>query len=186
MFDPMGRQAGQMPMTSYAGNNALGGFANKQYPDGRLVSQPRPQGIPGGMKQPMQPQPYLPNTGGWTPPQIGGGPSPYAPQGGVEFNKRGLLTPQWQTPQFAPGEPPPGMQSALAQYGQAGPMTFSPQGLPQQFGDFRQQLNDWRDLRPDRPDFRAMRGTEGFDPRQARQDWRGQMQDWRGQRPQWR
>jgi hypothetical protein len=150
MFDPTGRMAGQMPMTSYAGNNALGGLAAANY-----------------------------------------GQMPMRPQGG-EFMKRGMMNPQMgqpTAPQAPPGLPDPaGMQpqwqSALAGMGQPGPLTFNPQGLPQQFQDFRQQLQDWRGLRPDRPDWQAMRGTEGFDPRQARADWRGQMQDWRGQRPQ--
>jgi len=159
MFDPTGRMAGQMPMTSYAGNNALGGLAAANF--GQMAM--RPQGVPG--------------------------------MGGAEFAKRGLMNPQMQqpaAPQFAPGEPAPGgpMQpqwhNALAGMGQgqAGPLTFNAQGLPQQFQDFRQQMDDWRGLRPDRPDFRAMRGTEGFDPRAARMDYRGQVQDWRETRPQ--
>jgi len=145
MFDPMGRQGGQMPMTSYAGNNALAGLA----------------GNFGG--------------GGW--------------QGFDKFRNMRGGAPGMQPP-MQPGMPPapvdPALQqpSALASFGQPAPLTIGPQGIPQAIGDWRQQMTDWRGLRPERPDFQAMRGTEGFDPRQARQDWRGQIRDWRDTRPQ--
>lgn len=147
MFDPTGRLGNKMPMTSYAGNNALAGVA----------------GNFGG--------------GGW--------------QGFDKEQFRGMRPDMPMQPPMQPAMQPPGMpvqaQSALAGYGGAGPMPFNPQGLPQQFQDFRQQMTDWRGMRPDRPDFGAMRGQEGFDPaamQAARQDWRGQVRDWRDTRPQ--
>jgi hypothetical protein len=150
MFDPMGRMAGQMPMTSYAGNNALGGLAAANY--GQMAMRPQ----------------------------------------GAEFAKRGMMNPQ-----FAPGEPAPGGQNALAQYGMAAPLTFNAQGLPQQFTDWQGQMNDWQQARPQRPQFeRPEMPAGGWQPgmfqqmrdqfRDQRQDWRGQMRDWRDTRPQWR
>jgi hypothetical protein len=57
MFDPMGRQfGGNMPMTSYAGNNALAGVAGK-FGGGGWSGLGRPQfrgGAPG-LQPPMQP-----------------------------------------------------------------------------------------------------------------------------------
>lgn len=135
MFDQ-----GQMPMTSYANNNALAGLA----------------GNFGG--------------GGW--------------QG---FGKlRGMMggAPGMQPP-MPPGTPPapvdPALQqpSALGAFGQPAPLTIGPQGIPQAIGDWRQQMQDWRGLRPDRPEG----PRSGWAP-DVRQDWRGQIQDWRGQRPQ--
>jgi len=161
MFDRMGRQFGgaDMPMTSYAGNNALGGLAAAQ------MGQ-------GGMGQAMN-----------------------------RFQGRFPQMPQMQppaAPQFAPGEVPPGAQSALAGMGGAAPLVFNAQGLPQQFQDYQQQMTDWRGARPDRPDLGAMRqqvqDAGGWQPgmfqqmrdqfKDQRMDYRNQMQDWRGQRPQ--
>jgi len=101
---------------------------------------------------------------------------------------------------MAPPQPPvqPGMiggdGSALGGYGPSSPLTFGQGGLPQQFQDYNQQLQDWRGLRPDRPDFRQMRQgmqTGGaWDPAMRdkfmgdRMGYRNQVQDWRAQRPQ--
>jgi hypothetical protein len=64
--------------------------------------------------------------------------------------------PQMQPPGMPQGMPPgmmppQGAPPALGAYGQGGPLTFGAQGLPQRFNDFRQDLQNWRGMRPDRP-----------------------------------
>lgn len=151
MFDRMGRMApGQMPITSYANNNALAGLAGN---------------FGGGGWQGFDKQQFRDMRGG-------------AP---------GMQPPMQAGMPPAPVDPALQQPSALGAFGQAAPLTIGANGLPQQFQDWRQQMTDWRGLRPDRPDFGAMRGQEGFDRgamQAARQDWRGQVRDWRDTRPQ--
>jgi len=167
MFDPTGRMAGQMPMTSYAGNNALGGLAAANF--GQMAM--RPQGVPGmggaefakrGMMNPQMQPPAAPQFAPGEPPPgaqnaLGG----YGMPAPLTFNAQGL--PQ----QFND------WQQQMTDWRGARP------DRPD-LGAMRQQVQDAGGWQPGQ--FQQMR--DQF--RDQRQDWRNQMQDWRGQRPQWR